>query len=171
VRSTGCQSSCKQNRSSRHATRKNKIRSLTKLIKQAIEFAKLHTPGTGEWTGKPEAIGAEPRPKKARWRLPSGWRSSGTTKALLRLVTGCASDPLKRCLCQTIADLAHRFEASTCAEGIETIDDLRCLVGLGFDSGQGFLFAKLMPRKDFLNSLLSQTFEPLPAIQPRRVKA
>ncbi len=86
-------------------------------------------------------------------------------------VTGCASDPLKRGLCQTVADLAHRFEASTCAEGIETIDDLRCLVSLGFDSGQGFLFAKPMPRKDFLDSLLSRTFEPLPAPQAKRVKA
>jgi EAL domain-containing protein (putative c-di-GMP-specific phosphodiesterase class I) len=86
-------------------------------------------------------------------------------------VTGCASDTLKRGLCQTVADLAHRFEASACAEGIETVDDLRCLVGLGFDSGQGFLFAKPMPRKDFLNSLLSRTFAPLPAIEPRRVKA
>jgi EAL domain-containing protein (putative c-di-GMP-specific phosphodiesterase class I) len=85
-------------------------------------------------------------------------------------VAGCASDPLKRGLCQTVVDLAHRFEASTCAEGIETIDDLRCLVGLGFDSGQGFLFAKPMPREDFLNSLLSRSFEPLPAVQPRRAK-
>jgi EAL domain-containing protein (putative c-di-GMP-specific phosphodiesterase class I) len=83
-------------------------------------------------------------------------------------VTGCASDSLKRGLCQTVADLGHRLEASTCAEGIETIDDLRCLVGLGFDSGQGFLFAKPMPRNEFINSLHSQTFEPLPAIRPRR---
>jgi EAL domain-containing protein (putative c-di-GMP-specific phosphodiesterase class I)/ActR/RegA family two-component response regulator len=85
-------------------------------------------------------------------------------------VSGCASDRLKRGLCQTVADLAHRFEASACAEGIETIDDLRCLVDLGFDSGQGFLFAKPMPRAAFFNSLLSQKFEPLPAIQPRRAK-
>ena len=86
-------------------------------------------------------------------------------------VAGCASDRLKRGLCQTVVDLAHRFEASACAEGIETIDDLRCLVDLGFDSGQGFLFAKPMPREDFFNSLLSQRFEPLPAIQLRRAKA
>jgi EAL domain-containing protein (putative c-di-GMP-specific phosphodiesterase class I)/FixJ family two-component response regulator len=85
-------------------------------------------------------------------------------------VAGCASDRLKRGLCQTVADLAHRFDASACAEGIETIDDLRCLVDLGFDSGQGFLFAKPMARQDFFNSLLSQKFEPLPAIQPRRAK-
>jgi EAL domain-containing protein (putative c-di-GMP-specific phosphodiesterase class I) len=86
-------------------------------------------------------------------------------------VTGCASDPLKRGLCQTVADLAHRFEASTCAEGIETIDDLRCLVSLGFDSGQGFLFAKPMARSDFINSLLSHTFAPLQKNPPRRANA
>lgn len=86
-------------------------------------------------------------------------------------VTGCASDPLKRGLCQTVADLAHRFEASTCAEGIETIDDLRCLVALGFDSGQGYLFAKPMPRGDFINSLLSHTFAPLPEVKSKRAKA
>jgi EAL domain-containing protein (putative c-di-GMP-specific phosphodiesterase class I)/ActR/RegA family two-component response regulator len=85
-------------------------------------------------------------------------------------VTGCASDPVKYGLCETVADLAHRFEASTCAEGIETIDDLRCLVSLGFDSGQGFLFAKPMARADFCNSLASRKFEHSPAIQPRRAK-
>src|ERR1700759_4710690 len=85
-------------------------------------------------------------------------------------VTGCASDPLKRGLCQTVVDLAHRFQASTCAEGIETIEDLRCLVSMGFDSGQGYLFAKPMPMDDFLNSLQSRPFEPLPDVQ-RRAKA
>jgi EAL domain-containing protein (putative c-di-GMP-specific phosphodiesterase class I) len=85
-------------------------------------------------------------------------------------VTGCGSDPLKRGLCQTVADLAHRFEASVCAEGIETIEDLRCLVGLGFDSGQGFLFAKPVQRADFLKSLLSRTFEPVTETRPRRAK-
>jgi EAL domain-containing protein (putative c-di-GMP-specific phosphodiesterase class I) len=78
-------------------------------------------------------------------------------------VAGCDSDPVKYGLCQTVADLAHRFDASTCAEGIETIDELKCLVNLGFDTGQGFLFAKPMPRADFIKSLLSQKFEPLPA--------
>src|SRR5579871_392085 len=82
-------------------------------------------------------------------------------------VTGCASDPIKYGLCETVVDLAHRFEASACAEGIETIDDLKCLVNLGFDSGQGYLFAKPMPRADFFKSLLSQTFEALPSVKPK----
>jgi EAL domain-containing protein (putative c-di-GMP-specific phosphodiesterase class I) len=83
-------------------------------------------------------------------------------------VTGCATDPTKYGLCQTVAELAHRFEASTCAEGIETIDDLRCLANLGFDSGQGFLFAKPMPRVDFFKSIFSRKFEPLTSFQSRR---
>ena len=82
-------------------------------------------------------------------------------------VTGCATDPVKYGLCQTVADLAHRFEASTCAEGIETIDDLKCVVNLGFDTGQGYLFAKPMPRADFFKSLLSRKFEPLPSFQSK----
>jgi EAL domain-containing protein (putative c-di-GMP-specific phosphodiesterase class I) len=83
-------------------------------------------------------------------------------------VAGCAADPVKYGLCQTVADLAHRLEASACAEGIETIDDLKCLVNLGFDSGQGFLFARPMPRADFLKSLLSRKFERLPSFHSRR---
>jgi EAL domain-containing protein (putative c-di-GMP-specific phosphodiesterase class I)/FixJ family two-component response regulator len=85
-------------------------------------------------------------------------------------VSGCASDPIKRGLCQTVVDLAHRFDASACAEGVELVDDLRCLIELGFDTAQGFLFGKPMRRSHFIVSLLSsQKFEPLPsgAVQKR----
>lgn len=82
-------------------------------------------------------------------------------------VQGCAADPVKYGLCQIVADLAHRFQATTCAEGIETIDDLKCLVNLGFDTGQGFLFAKPQPLAGFLKSISSQKFEALPSFQSR----
>ena len=65
-------------------------------------------------------------------------------------VTNCAADPLKRSLCQTVVDLAHCFKASACAEGIETVEELRCLIDLGFDTAQGFIFAKPMPCDQFL---------------------
>lgn len=84
-------------------------------------------------------------------------------------VTDCATDATKRALCETVVDLAHRFAGSACAEGIESIDDLKCLVSLGFESGQGYLFAKPMPRSDFFKSLSSQRFEPSPSFQSRRV--
>lgn len=75
-------------------------------------------------------------------------------------VTGCAADPLKRGLCQTVVDLARRFGASSCAEGVETAEDLRCLTKLGFDTAQGFLFAKPMPSREFLHLLAQRQIEP-----------
>jgi EAL domain-containing protein (putative c-di-GMP-specific phosphodiesterase class I)/CheY-like chemotaxis protein len=65
-------------------------------------------------------------------------------------VTGCATDPLKRGLCQTVVDLGHRFKASVCAEGVEAESDLRCLLKQSFDTAQGYFFAKPMPAADFL---------------------
>lgn len=65
-------------------------------------------------------------------------------------VTNCATDTLKRSLCRTVVDLAHCFGAAACAEGVETTEDLHCLIGLGFDTAQGFLFAKPMPFTRFL---------------------
>lgn len=62
-----------------------------------------------------------------------------------KFVHGCGSDKLKRSLCQTVVDLGHRIGAQVCAEGIESIEDLRCLNDLGCELGQGFLFARPMP--------------------------
>jgi EAL domain-containing protein (putative c-di-GMP-specific phosphodiesterase class I)/DNA-binding NarL/FixJ family response regulator len=70
-------------------------------------------------------------------------------------VSGCASDKVKYAVCQTAVDVARRFGASLCAEGIETADDLQCVTELGFDSAQGYFFAKPMPPDRFLMSLSS----------------
>jgi EAL domain-containing protein (putative c-di-GMP-specific phosphodiesterase class I) len=70
-------------------------------------------------------------------------------------VSSCGSDRLKYALCQTVVDLAHRFQASLCAEGVETADDLRCITKLGFDTAQGYFLAKPMPADRLLASLLS----------------
>jgi EAL domain-containing protein (putative c-di-GMP-specific phosphodiesterase class I) len=63
-------------------------------------------------------------------------------------VSNCAHDPVKYRLCQSVVELAHSFKASACAEGIETGDELRCLRELGFDTAQGYFFARPMPAKD-----------------------
>jgi EAL domain-containing protein (putative c-di-GMP-specific phosphodiesterase class I)/CheY-like chemotaxis protein len=68
-------------------------------------------------------------------------------------VSNCSGDPLKRALCQTVVDLAHRFGASACGEGVETAEDLHCLAELGFDTAQGFFFAKPMPLERLLGYL------------------
>jgi EAL domain-containing protein (putative c-di-GMP-specific phosphodiesterase class I)/FixJ family two-component response regulator len=83
-------------------------------------------------------------------------------------VSGCAADPLKRSLCQTVVDLGHRLNASVCAEGIETEADLVCLRNQSFDTAQGFLFAKPMPSAEFMTFLAGavrmqpELSEPLP---------
>jgi len=69
-------------------------------------------------------------------------------------VSGCAADPLKRSLCTTVVDLARRFGASACAEGVEAEVDLRCLATLGFDTAQGFLLGKPMPSADLAAFLM-----------------
>jgi len=68
-------------------------------------------------------------------------------------VSNCAGDTLKRGLCQTVVDIAHRFGAAACAEGVETAEELRCLAELGFDSVQGFFFAKPMPLRQLIEFL------------------
>jgi EAL domain-containing protein (putative c-di-GMP-specific phosphodiesterase class I)/FixJ family two-component response regulator len=74
-------------------------------------------------------------------------------------VDNCAADPLKRGVCETVVALTRRFGASLCAEGVETADDLRCLIGLGFDTAQGFFFAKPMPAAQLRKSLIKQAAE------------
>jgi EAL domain-containing protein (putative c-di-GMP-specific phosphodiesterase class I) len=75
-------------------------------------------------------------------------------------VANCGSDALKRALCQTVVDLARRFGATACAEGVETADDLKCLAELGFDTAQGFYFAKPMPLPVFLDYLANRQHQP-----------
>jgi EAL domain-containing protein (putative c-di-GMP-specific phosphodiesterase class I)/ActR/RegA family two-component response regulator len=72
-------------------------------------------------------------------------------------VDSCASNQLKHGLCQTIVDLAHRFGASVCAEGVETGQDLRSLVNMGCNAAQGFLFAKPMPADQLAALMLSRS--------------
>jgi len=68
----------------------------------------------------------------------------------------CASNQLKQALCQTVVDLAHRFGATVCAEGLETADDLRCLLAMGCDTAQGYLFGRPMPLDQFARALLGR---------------
>jgi EAL domain-containing protein (putative c-di-GMP-specific phosphodiesterase class I) len=64
-------------------------------------------------------------------------------------VLHCSSDPSKKALCHSAIDLAHRFGASACAEGVDNPHDLRTLIEMGCDTAQGFLFAKPQSAKIF----------------------
>ena len=65
-------------------------------------------------------------------------------------VTDCNKDAHNAGLCETIVELAHRFGLKTVAEGIETHHESHKLQGIGCDVGQGYLFAKPMPKEKFI---------------------
>lgn len=65
-------------------------------------------------------------------------------------VSGCANTELKRAVCQTVVNLAHRFGISVCAEGVEQLGDLRSLMAMGCDSVQGFYFGRAMQPEAFV---------------------
>jgi EAL domain-containing protein (putative c-di-GMP-specific phosphodiesterase class I) len=75
-------------------------------------------------------------------------------------VLNCSSDQTKKTLCQSAIDLAHRFGASVCAEGVENPEDLHTLIDMGCDTAQGFLFAKPQPVEIFKASLAGPTTQP-----------
>lgn len=68
-------------------------------------------------------------------------------------VTNCHFDRVNAGLCETIVELAKRFGLKTVAEGIETTHESHKLQGIGCDMGQGFLFAKPMPKEQFVATL------------------
>jgi EAL domain-containing protein (putative c-di-GMP-specific phosphodiesterase class I)/FixJ family two-component response regulator len=80
-------------------------------------------------------------------------------------ITNCSADQQKRALCRMVIDLARSFNVSTCAEGVETIEDLRTLKKMGCDTAQGYLFAKPLPRHAFVEKLrTSKPVAALPAV-------
>jgi len=68
-------------------------------------------------------------------------------------VANCDSDRMNAGLCETIIALAHRLGSKAVAEGVETALELKALHRMGCDLGQGYLFARPMPRDHFLTLL------------------
>jgi len=65
-------------------------------------------------------------------------------------VMNCDRDPLNAGLCETIVELSKRFGLKTVAEGVETVRESHKLQGIGCQVGQGYLFAKPMPRNQLI---------------------
>lgn len=65
----------------------------------------------------------------------------------------CHADRVNAGLCETIIELGKRFGLKTVAEGIETMPESHKMQDLGCDIGQGYLFARPMPKADFLDAL------------------
>jgi len=68
-------------------------------------------------------------------------------------VSNCHGDKVNGGLCETIVKLAKRFELMTVAEGIEQSAESDKLKEIGCDIGQGYLFAKPMPKAEFVAAL------------------
>jgi EAL domain-containing protein (putative c-di-GMP-specific phosphodiesterase class I) len=81
-------------------------------------------------------------------------------------VTDCNIDKVNAGLCETIVELGTRFGLKTVAEGVETTRESHKLQALGCQIGQGYLFAKPMPRSEFI-SLMRRRLVPAPAAQPQ----
>ena len=52
-------------------------------------------------------------------------------------------------LVSTMIELAHAFDMTTVAEGVETSDQLEWLVRIGCDESQGYLHSRPIPKADF----------------------
>ena len=68
-------------------------------------------------------------------------------------------------LCKAIIVMAHELGMKVIAEGIETTGQRDLLVAAGCDYGQGYLFARPMPAKDF-EAFAAQQAPPLPLHLP-----
>jgi EAL domain-containing protein (putative c-di-GMP-specific phosphodiesterase class I) len=68
-------------------------------------------------------------------------------------VTNCNSDRISAGLCETIVELGQRFGLKTVAEGIETTHESHKLQGIGCNIGQGYLFAKPMPKAQLIGTM------------------
>ncbi|RJF95774.1 putative bifunctional diguanylate cyclase/phosphodiesterase [Noviherbaspirillum saxi] len=62
-------------------------------------------------------------------------------------------DPSSRTIAETIIVMAHKLGKRVVAEGIETKDQLQCLMAAGCDYGQGYLFSGPLPAEDFTRML------------------
>lgn len=68
-------------------------------------------------------------------------------------VANCHDDQFNAGLCETIVELGCCFGLRTVAEGIETTRESHKLQSIGCQIGQGYLFAKPMPKADFVSRL------------------
>jgi diguanylate cyclase (GGDEF)-like protein len=80
------------------------------------------------------------------------------------------SDRKGSTLVSTIIDLAHAFEMTTVAEGVETQPQLDYLVRAGCDESQGYLHSRPVPREEFerlMGASRPETVNPDAAVQTR----
>jgi EAL domain-containing protein (putative c-di-GMP-specific phosphodiesterase class I) len=71
-------------------------------------------------------------------------------------VNGCADDRARAKVCASVVDLAHHIGCTPVAVGIERPADMKALMTMGCDVGQGFLFGQPMPEDRLVGMLLKR---------------
>lgn len=79
----------------------------------------------------------------------------GELKLDRSFVEGCADDLKNAGICRAVIELARHFGVAAVAEGLEDRADVAAVRAMGCDIGQGFFFARPMPKANFI-SLLSE---------------
>ena len=69
-------------------------------------------------------------------------------------ISGCSVDRDKRAVCGKVLSIAERIGARTTAKGLDASADFRVVCDMGFDLGQGALFAKPMEAHRFARTVL-----------------
>ena len=85
-------------------------------------------------------------------------------------VINCHIDRVNAGLCEVFVELAKRFGLTTVAEGIELMHESHKLQALGCDVGQGYLYAKPMPKAQLIGTMRRRLVgaAPLPVLMPKR---
>ena len=77
----------------------------------------------------------------------------GELKLDRSFVDGCAEDARNAGICRAVIELAHHFGVVAVAEGLENASDLTAIRDMGCDIGQGYLFARPMPKSELISML------------------
>lgn len=75
-------------------------------------------------------------------------------------ISGLPSDSKSCTLVSTIIGLAHAFDMTTVAEGVENQAQLAHLLREGCDEAQGYLHSRPIPKSDFERWLVSSSSAP-----------
>jgi EAL domain-containing protein (putative c-di-GMP-specific phosphodiesterase class I) len=75
-------------------------------------------------------------------------------------VSGCADDLARSTICRSVIELAHHFDCTAVAVGIERGADMRALANMGCDLGQGFLFGQPVPEEELVEILIKRAVAP-----------
>ena len=66
-------------------------------------------------------------------------------------VADIVTDPIDRAIAETVVALAKKLHLEVIAEGVETIEQARCMEAIGCHKLQGFLFSRPISQRDFFS--------------------